>query len=386
MDTIIAQIRTLALTADEPGRASIYSDLRSLLPDLLSPMDMIMDLFNSHLRVAIVMLGMNTGLFRKLALHDSVWTPSELAKDLRVDVRLLERILRYLAANGMIEETTVGHFQAKRTTKMLADKRSEAFVLYAFETCGPASQAVPGFFADNNYDDITDNKNTPFQKAFRTDVTCFEWLAKHPKLFDALQQVMTGLKSTDWFLNFGLFQQEAHRAASSQVHLGEDIFFVDVGGGHGHQCIQLRDKYPHLQGRLVLQDLPEAVNHLPPLDGVRVMAHDIFQPQTIKGARFYYLRRILHDYPDSQCIQVLQHLATAMESGSRILVDEIVLPDVEAPWQATLADVSLMISLGGKERTKKQWMELANRVGLCIEEIHTHDMESSTSIIVLRRV
>ncbi|KAL7654346.1 hypothetical protein ACMYSQ_006360 [Aspergillus niger] len=131
MDTIIAQIRTLALTADEPGRASIYNDLRSLLPDLLSPMDMIMDLFNSHLRVAIVMLGMNSGLFRKLALHDSVRTPSELAKDLRVDVRLLERILRYLAANGMIEETTVGHFQAKRTTKMLADKRSEAFVLYA---------------------------------------------------------------------------------------------------------------------------------------------------------------------------------------------------------------------------------------------------------------
>ncbi|RDK37168.1 S-adenosyl-L-methionine-dependent methyltransferase [Aspergillus phoenicis ATCC 13157] len=386
MDTIIAQIRTLALTADEPGRASIYNDLRSLLPDLLSPMDMIMDLFNSHLRVAIVMLGMNSGLFRKLALHDSVRTPSELAKDLRVDVRLLERILRYLAANGMIEETTVGHFQAKRTTKMLADKRSEAFVLYAFETCGPASQAVPGFFADNNYADITDNKNTPFQKAFQTDVTCFEWLAKHPKLFDALQQVMTGLKSTDWFLNFDLFQQEAHRAASSQVHLGEDIFFVDVGGGHGHQCIQLIDKYPHLPGRLVLQDLPEAVNHLPPLDGVRVMAHDIFQPQTIKGARFYYLRRILHDYPDSQCIQILQHLATAMESGSRILVDEIVLPDVEAPWQATLADVSLMISLGGKERTKKQWMELANRVGLCIEEIHTYDMESSTSIIVLRRV
>lgn len=49
MDTIIAQIRTLAHTADEPGRASIYNDLRSLLPDLLSPMDMIMDLFNSVL-------------------------------------------------------------------------------------------------------------------------------------------------------------------------------------------------------------------------------------------------------------------------------------------------------------------------------------------------
>lgn len=99
------------------------------------------------------MLGMNTGLFRKLALHDRVWTTSELAMDLRVELRLLgkhltfklkglmvtkititcntERVLRYLAANGIIEETTVGQFRAKRTTMMLADERSEAFVLYA---------------------------------------------------------------------------------------------------------------------------------------------------------------------------------------------------------------------------------------------------------------
>ncbi|GKZ17871.1 hypothetical protein AbraIFM66951_006891 [Aspergillus brasiliensis] len=383
MDSIIFQIRALALTADEPGRASIYNELRSLLPDLQSPMDMIMDLFNSHLQVAVVMLGMNTGLFRKLALHDCAWTPSELAKDLKVDLQLLERILRYLAANGIVEETAAGQFRAKRTTRMLADERSEAFVLYAFETCGPASQAFPGFFAENNYNDITDNKNTPFQKAFCTDLTCFEWLSQRPKLFDALQKVMTGLQSTDWFSNFDLFHQEALRVAP--VHPEGKVFFVDVGGGHGHQCIQLRNKYPHLQEHLVLQDLPEAVNHLPSLDGIRVMAHNIFQQQIIKGARFYYLRRILHDYPDSQCIQILQHLATAMESGSRVLVDEIVLPDGNAPWQATLADMSLMISLGGKERTKKQWMELAERVGLRVEEIHAYDPESSTCIIVLRR-
>lgn len=99
------------------------------------------------------MLGMNIGLFRKLAVDDRVWTASELAKDPMVDLRLLgkhlssklqtfkgtnitftciiERILRYLAANGIIEETTVGQFRAKRTTMMLADERSEAFVLYA---------------------------------------------------------------------------------------------------------------------------------------------------------------------------------------------------------------------------------------------------------------
>lgn len=39
------------------------------------------------------MLGMNTGLFRKLAVDDRVWTASELAKDLRVDLRLLGKHL-----------------------------------------------------------------------------------------------------------------------------------------------------------------------------------------------------------------------------------------------------------------------------------------------------
>ncbi|GAT29126.1 O-methyltransferase [Aspergillus luchuensis] len=199
---------------------------------------------------------------------------------------------------------------------------------------------------------------------------------------------MTSLQSANWLSDFDLFHQEADRVAPNPVHPGEP-FFVDVGGGHGHQCIQLRDKYPYLRGRLVLQDLPEAVDHLPPLDGIQVMAHDIFQPQTMKkidlaGAKFYYLRRILHDYPDSQCAHILQHLATAMGPDSRILVDEMLLPDVNASWQATLADISLMISLGGKERTKKQWTELAERVGLRIEEIHTYDLESKTSIIVLR--
>ncbi|BCS13527.1 hypothetical protein ALUC_60083S [Aspergillus luchuensis] len=99
---------------------------------------------------------------------------------------------------------------------------------------------------------------------------------------------MTSLQSANWLSDFDLFHQEADRVAPNPVHPGEP-FFVDVGGGHGHQCIQLRDKYPYLRGRLVLQDLPEAVDHLPPLDGIQVMAHDIFQPQTMKSEQILYL-------------------------------------------------------------------------------------------------
>jgi demethylsterigmatocystin 6-O-methyltransferase len=58
---------------------------------------------------------------------------------------------------------------------------------------------------------------------------------------------------------------------------------VDVGGGHGHQCIQLGKKYPALSGRLVLQDLPAAVDKLPLIEGVKVQAHDFFVEQPVTG-------------------------------------------------------------------------------------------------------
>lgn len=43
-----------------------------------------------------------------------------------------------------------------------------------------------------------------------------------------------------------------------------------------------------------------------------------------------------------------------MDADSRILIDDVVLPDTGANWQTTMADISMMISLGGKERTVQQ--------------------------------
>lgn len=62
---------------------------------------------------------------------------------------------------------------------------------HRFDNCGPAIQAFPSFLAETNYQDITNNTKTPFQKGFNTDLNCFQWLSQQPKQFRALQQVMT---------------------------------------------------------------------------------------------------------------------------------------------------------------------------------------------------
>jgi len=36
----------------------------------------------------------------------------------------------------------------------------------------------------------------------------------------------------------------------------EDVLLVDVGGGVGHELISLKKRFPDLEGRLVVQDIP----------------------------------------------------------------------------------------------------------------------------------
>ena len=63
----------------------------------------------------------------------------------------------------------------------------------------------------------------------------------------------------------------------------EEPLLVDIGGGLGHQCIALRERFPQLTGRVILQDIPQTLEHAIHHDTVEVMVQDFFQPQVIQG-------------------------------------------------------------------------------------------------------
>lgn len=147
----------------------------------------------------------------------------------------------------------------------------------------PNVMAMPDFFAEHKYQDIVSITNTPFQKAHNTTLSSFDWLVQNPKLFGFLQKVMTLLEGSEWTVGFTLLDSEIQKILSEPPQSSEKPFFVDIGGGHGHQCMQLGKKYPNLLGRLVLQDLPAIVDKLPPIEGVKTQAHDFFEKQPISG-------------------------------------------------------------------------------------------------------
>lgn len=148
---------------------------------------------------------------------------------------------------------------------------------------GPNVIAMPDFFAENKYQDVESITNTPFQKAQNTSLDCFEWLKGKPELYKYMQKVMTLLQGSEWTAGFTLLNLEIEKVPSGPPQASEKPFLVDVGGGHGHQCIELGKKYPNLLGRLVLQDLPVIVDSLAPIEGVQIQPHNFFEKQPISG-------------------------------------------------------------------------------------------------------
>ena len=84
-------------------------------------------------------------------------------------------------------------------------------------------------------------------------------------------------------------------------------------------------------------------------------------------------------------VKILKQLVHVFTDDSRILLDEVVLPDTGASVQSTMADLSMMATFAGAERTTKKWHQLVEKAGLKIVHIHTFDVKRGYSIIVLEK-
>jgi demethylsterigmatocystin 6-O-methyltransferase len=78
------------------------------------------------------------------------------------------------------------------------------------------------------------------------------------------------------------------KTPQSEAH--EDAFFVDVGGGMGHQSRGLRAWLPAgSKERIVLQDLAPVVSRAGEIEGVEIMPHNFWNEQPVKGKRLLLL-------------------------------------------------------------------------------------------------
>lgn len=223
--------------------------------------------------------------------------------------------------------------------------------------------AIPKWLANNLYKQPQDNQNLPFNLSQNTHLHFFEWLSQRPRHQQAFNEYMSFQRvgQQSWL---DVFPLEKY-VSDANVGDKQQTLVVDVGGGYGHQCREILRKLPWLEGRIVLEDTHgAAIDSAKGIEGLKVVHHDFTKAQPVKGARVYYLRNILHDWPDQACHDILCQLRDALVPGSVILLDELVLQDEGGHWYGASFDLLMMANYGARERSLSQWDRILEKVGL----------------------
>ncbi|RDL35183.1 uncharacterized protein BP5553_07114 [Venustampulla echinocandica] len=367
--------------ADEAGRRQLLDALRDLQYSVEPPEETMQRTIHQNLTIASVRAAYDLDVYKALTTTKETMSIQELTGRNGANPDLLGRLMRHQASLGMIEETGRDQFAANNITRNLSIPEIQSGIRLMNDAFGPVYQNLPAYLKKTKYRNPMDNPRTVFQFTRNTDLSLWDYLharAADTSHFDNFMRAQR-MSTDNCFSVLNLEAQSKGWPADRPV-------FVDVGGGMGQQCAAVRERFPHLAGRIILEDLPAVVSQAKVPAGVEVLPHDFWHPQPIKGARFYYLRAVLHDYNDVDSVKILKHIADAMEPHSVLLIDEMVLPNKGVDWYATQTDLLMMCAFGSAERTQDAWARLVEQAGLKVRSLrtYTHAMRLSVIEVVKR--
>lgn len=149
---------------------------------------------------------------------------------------------------------------------------------------------------------------------------------------------------------------------------------VDVAGGTGFLLGTLLARQPHLNGILV--DRPAVLDRAVPVlerlgvaDRCRREAGDIFTGIP-SGGDAYILSRVLHDWDDHRAATILRTVRAALAEEGRILLLEMVVPTDETRHRSKAQDVTMLTLFGGgRERTAEEFAHLLATAGFRLGRI-----------------
>lgn len=142
---------------------------------------------------------------------------------------------------------------------------------------------------------------------------------------------------------------------------------MDVGGGGAHIALNIAKALANR--KFVVQDLElnaEPANASIQQYGlehrVKFQTQDFFETQlTNLEPAAYLLSRVLHDWPDGDCVRIIKTLLPAMQKhgtklfiAERVLSDEVGQASTYKEWLSRAADILMFTLYGSKRRSFKE--------------------------------
>ncbi len=340
--------RRAADSLDREGAPSMLTD-----PDPSSQVaSRMLQLLNAFLAVQTLHVAAALSIPDRLASAPA--TVDHLATDTGAHTPSLYRLLRMLAAVGVVREEADGRFSL---TDLGATLRSDGpdsvrdWALYVGDT---ATWAAWGRLRDAV---MTGEPGFVLAHGLPT----YDYLAQHPALGATFDRWMTR-------------QSDQHNAA---VVAGYDFSafrtVADIGGGEGSTLAAILRANASLRG--ILLDVPKVVANPTPLEAAGVLDHcEVIGGDMLEGvpsgADAYVLKRVLMIWSDEQATQVLRNCAAVLPRGGKVLAIEMIMPPCNEPGPAAAFDVLMLLAhKGGRIRTEAEFRDLFASAGLRLTRV-----------------
>ena len=290
-------------------------------------------------------------------LKDGPRSIEELARATGAHQQSLYRLLRMLAGCGVFAEESPGSFGLNPAAATLQTGVPES-LHHAVKMVGDMTGDGSWWNAAGHLRHSVLSGEPAFDYVHATSF--FEYLTQHPE-------------AGGWF-DRGLanFATPENAAIVGAYDFTPFQCVVDVGGGQGGFLAEVMKAYPRVKG--TLYDRPEVVREPVYLmtsglmDRVEIMGGDFFK-SVPTGGDAYLLKRILHDWSDQHCVQILRTCSDAMDAKARILVVDAVIPPGDELHPAKVMDILMMLLLEGRERTEEEFRDLFRQAGLKLAKV-----------------
>ncbi|KAJ1424900.1 Winged helix-like DNA-binding domain superfamily [Sesbania bispinosa] len=183
-------------------------------------------------------------------------------------------------------------------------------------------------------------------------VTVYEYMQKDPKLSNIFNKAMADMSAT--LMERILEIYNGFEGIST---------LVDVGGGNGEILKTIISRYPSIKG--INFDLPQVIQHAPSLPGIEHVGGDMFA--SVPRGDAIILKNVCHNWSDEKCIEFLSNCHKALSPNGKVIVMEFISPEEPEPTEASqlvsTIDNLMFITVGGRERTQKQYENLCKLSG-----------------------
>lgn len=291
------------------------------------------------------------------ALGDAERSAWDVATACQADPAFMYRLLRAMAALGLLNQTSPQHFRLTALGKPLRKDAPDS------------AWAAVVFWAD-----LLANSWTQLGECVRTGQNAAQVMeragiasrwSQDPDASAIFRAVM-GTAPTE---NYAPLVNAWTFPATGVV--------ADLGGGGGALIRAVLERHPQLRGMLVDREesIAAASAHFrssPMADRCELSVADLSE-KVPAGADVYILKHVLHGDTDEMAVGILRNCRAVVPAIGRVLVIEFVLPDVvsePAPElvRRFMSDLNMLAVTRGRERSEHEWRGLLEKSGFTLAQ------------------